>query len=425
MSTSQDTEVERIWSDIKARPRDLEPRRGLAKVLSEKGDPLGELLTLMLMTDEEIGARNREDERAGHGYKFLASREARVEALLREYGDTWFPKHPEESFRVSMNTLRGRGLPDRLALFSFTKEPVDKLTWFTARYPLRSLSIATKDPAPVIDAGEAGGHFARMEGLALEENHWSPAAVEALRRASPGPLDVALQAPVVSASDWPSILGARIFAETTSLRITRTSLEGTALEALWSSFPKLEELNLYHAMPKAPVRLGLKPLRLLNIAGPWTDDGAIDLMKGLELRSVQRLELKEGAGSERAIRWLVGQAAAGRFESLDELVLQESSLDDDLVTVLAGAAPKSLRVLDLDRNQFHEKGVAALAELANSGRCPKLEAIRMRGLFVGSGRYEESGYVDTYWQSPSSYEVALTFDEIRQKFGFPAGLRLL
>ena len=45
----------------------------------------------------------------------------------------------------------------------------------------------------------------------------------------------------------------------------------------------------------------------------------------------------------------------------------------------------------------------------------------MRGLFVGSGRYEESGYVDTYWQSPLSYEVALTFDEIRQKFGFPEG----
>jgi len=421
---AQAPEVERIWSEIKARPRDFEPRRRLAKVLSEKGDPFGELLTLAFMTDEEIGARNREDERAGHGYKFLEYREARVEALLQEHGRTWFPKHPAERLRVDLNTIRKRGLPDHLALFSFTQDPLEVLMWFTARYPLRALTIDTKDPAPVIDAVEAGGHFARLEDLSFEGNHWSPAAMEALRHASPGPLKAVLSAPADATIDGTAILGARVFAETTSLRISRTSLEETALETLWANCPKLEALHLHQVKLKALPRLGYKPLRLLDIAGPWTADQAIALMSGLELRSVQKLELKEGAGSKNAIRWIADQAMAGRFESLEELVLQDSYVDDGHVEALARAVPKSLRLLDLDGNSFGAKGVAALAGLANSGRCPRLEAIRMRGVFVGSGRYTEGDDGGAYWQASPGYEIKLSIDEIRQKFGFPAGLSL-
>jgi hypothetical protein len=116
---------------------------------------------------------------------------------------------------------------------------------------------------------------------------------------------------------------------------------------------------------------------------------------------------------------------AGRFESLEELVLQDSYVDDGHVEALARSVPKSLRILDLDGNRFGAKGVAALAGLANSGRCPRLEAIRMRGVFVGSGRYTEGDDGGAYWPASPGYELKLSIDEIRQKFGFPAGLRLL
>jgi hypothetical protein len=49
----------------------------------------------------------------------------------------------------------------------------------------------------------------------------------------------------------------------------------------------------------------------------------------------------------------------------------------------------------------------------------------MRGVFVGSGRYTEGDDGGGYWGPTPGYEIGLTNDEIRQKFGFPAGLKLL
>lgn len=403
-------DIERAWEQVRRNPRDLEPRRHLARLLIAQGNPLGEFLDLVLTPEQEVPAG---------GYK-------RANELFQRHGDEWFPLAPGETlaFKRSWTQFVGRGLPDALGVSPRGPPAEELIEWWAAHHPIRHVHIRHPEPAEALSALERRGLLALVDTLELHECTLTDAAVDVLANATAGLRSLQLTKPVgLDASRAERLFRGSGLAGITFLGIAATPLEAPVMRALWSGVPKLESLRLFN------VELGKERLDLppgtrrrwteLHLEGSITASQALELIRGLDLSVTRSLRLRGASVRDGLMTHLRDAVRTGELQALHALDLQSTSMGAEQLEVLLEAPPPSLVHLDVSSNNIGEKGLKALAAYARQS--PTLKSLPLTGIHVGSGVMEAASDWDGSYVG--SFEKGLTVQELHQKFGFPVALK--
>lgn len=157
------TEAE-LEADVLARPADDAPRRELARLLTARGDPRGELIDLQL----EIANIRRSGDRDVRAW---SAQWDRAEALRKQYGDAWLPALPP----FARDPIYSRGFVESVKIAA---RDLDRAPELFRVAPIRQLRFDSVDG----DAARvfASPHLSRMIALDLFGQQIGDAGVRAL-----------------------------------------------------------------------------------------------------------------------------------------------------------------------------------------------------------------------------------------------------
>lgn len=373
-----------LLAEMIARPDDDAPRLVWADLLTARGDPLGELISLQcrLAAAPDDAARRR-----------LRIAENK---LLAAHGEAWTAKVkavlPEDVWDVPTKASLVRGFVEHVSTWVGVLDRLDEL--FAAAPLLRSLELA--GPAVVGDDPPGGRALASLAGLThprLAQLHTfelqlfgaGNAAARAVAAAAlTGLRALTLQVSILEeAGGLLDADGVSALAEAPALRglqsldLSFNELGAAAVDALAAATFSLRHLDLSgHAfdaaaatrLAAAPAFSGLVSLRLR--AANLGVEGAVALARSPVLTTLEALDLSE--------THLGPEAAAAFFEALSlprlrALRLERARIGDrGLAALLACAALPRLTDLELGHNAITKEGARALAESPRLGHLERL-----------------------------------------------------
>jgi len=379
----------RLLADVLSTPDDDAPRLVLADWLQERGDPLGELISLQCLHATDDDAVDR------------------IEALLYEH---------EDRFREGLGprTLRytfARGFVEEVA--GPAQVLAEALVRIKARAPLRRVRV-TNAARPSLTAPLVS---AQIEGLVLEvapqpdfergfaestlplqlvELHVPAFAESLLAR----PMPRLRELHVANARGWDGAELRSLSAPLETLHVSR--LPGTVshfartlrclsityfdlADDLGLDLPALEAVHVHALQGVTPRTLDAwsqtrLPIRTLNAAGRLPCAGSEVFFRSPSLVSVESLDLSHCDLDARALAHLVARP----WPALQRLVLRGSStspLDAHaVVTLLRSPLAESLRHLDLDHNPLGDEVATVLSSVA----LPELRSLHLRECRLGA-----------------------------------------
>lgn len=379
----------RLLADVLAAPEDDAPRLVLADWLQERGDPLGELISIQCVHADDDDAVDR------------------VEALLYEHGDRFREGLGPRTLRYTFE----RGFVEEVA--GPTQVLAEALARIKARAPLRRVRVTNAARpsllAPLLTA--------RIEGLVLQvapRSDFEPAFAESallqqlVELHLPHFTEYLLAKPmprlrelhVKNAPEWDGAEFRSLSAPLETLGVSslprtvwhfartlrRLSVAYFDLDDdLGLDLPALEAIDVQALEGVTPRTLDAwsrarLPIRSLNAAGKLSPATCEAFFRSPSLDLVESLDLSYCDLEARAL----GHLVARPWPALRRLVLRGSStspLDAHAVaTLLRSPLAACLRHLDLDRNPLGDEVATVLSSVA----LPELRSLHLRECRLGS-----------------------------------------
>lgn len=317
-----------LWAELLARPDDDGPRRVLADLLLERGDPRGELLAVQL---ELAAAAPADPKRTA-----LVAAQRR---LLDAHRGRWAPDDPRLQVEFE------RGLPCRVTVTdpsAFAAFPA-----FLERNPIQHLRLTSTRGLSIERLG-AAPWLSRLRTLALVNPR--------LVRTSAGPL------PKLGAEELGALLESRGLRHVDALRIGHHALGDVGAMVLAANAPGV-----------------LPALRSLSLEDCGVGEiGAQALARTKWLGALESLDLAENELGPGGVEALAFARSAGRLERLG---LARTAMGDRGALMLA-TAPRlvTLKALDVAGNRIGALGAQALLD---SRSLAGLQALELSGNPVG------------------------------------------